>query len=171
MQNYSQNKGLKNPAVAVAGYEVAKQTATVIPFIIKTAIIGGIAYLAYTSFVKRFKKIGENKNFPPANISIGEAQTRANSIYAAMYGFGSDIKTVQQNLAGLNYNGWVRLYNAFGNRAGINPLGDKNDLVYWLNDQFDEEQLQELRFVLPGLFMPYNTIITNVLTNFLTGTK
>lgn len=160
-------QGLNNPVAAVAGYEVAKQTASLIPFFVKTTVFLGVGYLLYTSFVKRFKKIGENNNLPPANISLGEAQVRANSIFAAMEGFGADLKSVQTNFAGLNYNGWVRLYNAFGHRKGINPLSEKTDLIEWLNDQFDEEELQQLRFVLPGLFSPYTQIIPNVITQFL----
>lgn len=152
MTKVSSNKGLKNPAAALVAVEAAKQTATVIPFLIKATVIGGLGYLAYNTFVKRFRAIDENRNLPPANISVGEAQTRANSIYSAMFGFGANFNTVAENLSGLNYNGWTRLYNAFGKRKGINPISTSKDLVSWINNQFNNEQLAQLRFLLPNVF-------------------
>ncbi len=158
---YTKKSALRNPALVAGAVvasnkinnsEIVKQTASVIPFLIKFAVVGGVGYFVYTSFVKRFRKIEGNSNLQPANISEGEAQTRANSIYAALYGFGNDFNTVSQNLSGLNYNGWVRLYNAFGNRAGANPFSSKTDLVWWLNDQFSQDELMQLRFILPNVF-------------------
>jgi len=73
-------------------------------------------------------------------------------MYEAMYGFGANAELVGEQLAGLNYNGWVKVYNSFGNKKGANILGDDMNLVEWLNDQFSEDQLQELRFVLSGVF-------------------
>ena len=154
---YLTNKGNKKSSETSvnsndAKSEIIKQSASVIPFVIKLGIFLGVGYIAYKTFVKSFNKIGEINNLPPANISDGEAQTRANSIYAAMYGFGANYRGVSENLAGLNYNGWVRLYNAFGHRAGANPLSEKKDLVWWINDQFSENELQQLRFILPNVF-------------------
>jgi len=154
---HTKKPALRNPAliagaVAVSKSEVVKQTASIIPFLIKFGVLAGVGYLVYTTFVKRFKAIGQNNNLSPANISAGEAQTRANSIYAALYGAGADFDTVAQNLSGLNYNGWVLLYNAFGSRKGANPISDKQDLVSWLNDQFSSDELTQLRFILPNVF-------------------
>jgi hypothetical protein len=160
-------QGMNNPAAAFAGMEVAKQTASLIPFLVKLGIFAGIGYFAYTTFIRRFKKIGENPKFPAANITLGEAQTRAESMYAAMQGIGADFKTVQYNLSGINYNAWVRIYNAFGLRNGVNPLEDKTDLVEWLLSQFNESELAQLRFVTPGLFNPAYALPINFLGNFL----
>lgn len=161
-------RGLNNPAaVAVASSpagqkaisssieartEVAKQAASVIPFVLKTLVVVGIGYYAFGAWRKRFKSIGFNTSLPPANITEGQAQTRANALYSAMYGIGANFNTVQTNLAGLNYNGWVRVYNAFGKRKTANPFTSPMDLVEWIHSEFSGTRLEQLRFVLPGVF-------------------
>jgi len=165
-------KGLGNPAVMAALSSEAGQKAIdsanaradaaakaasniaedVIPFVVKSLFIGGAIWYAVRLYTKRFVKMGTNPNYPAANVSDGQAAARAAAMYEAMYGFGANAELVGEQLAGLNYNGWVKVYNAFGNKKGANILGDEMTLVEWLNDQFDEDQLQELRFVLPGVF-------------------
>lgn len=156
MTKNKQNKGLGNPVVtavaAGAGQEVVKSTASVIPFLIKTTVFIGLGYWAYRSFVTRFVPLKEVNSWPASSITNGQATTRAEMIYQAMEGFGANFQIVASNLSSLNYNGWVRLYNAFGNRRGANPLGKKMDLVEWLGDQFDEEELAQLRFLVPNVF-------------------
>ncbi|MFN3941491.1 MAG: hypothetical protein ACK4K1_02500 [Flavobacterium sp.] len=157
-------KGLNNPAALVLASspdgqkavsttaEVVKNTTSVIPFLIKTAVFVGLGYLAYSILTNRFKPILENKSYPPANVTMGQAQTRAEAIYTAMKGFGANFNGVATNLQGLNYNGWVRVYNAFGKRKGANPLAESIDLVAWLNDQFNKNELNLLRTLVGSVF-------------------
>ncbi len=169
MKKTNPNKGtLKNPAVIAAasspaGQSVlrqnsevataaAKEGLSIVSLIVKTALVFGAGWFILNKFKKSFEKVGHNPNLPPANISDGQASAKANAMYQAMVGFGADKEIVATQLAGLNYNGWVKVYNAFGNRKGSNPLGDAMNLVEWLNDQFDAEDLADLRFVLNGVF-------------------
>lgn len=158
-------KGLNNPAAAMVlasspegqksvstAAEVVKNTTSVIPFLIKTGVYLGLGYLAYTIFINKFRAINENKNYPPANVTLGQAQTRAEAIYTAMRGIGADFESVATNLQGLNYNGWVRVYNAFGKRKGANPLSNPLDLVGWINDQFSNQEINLLRTLVGSVF-------------------
>ncbi|MXN90156.1 hypothetical protein GR160_02870 [Flavobacterium sp. Sd200] len=172
MISTTKKKGLNNPAVAAAlnseegkkaigsttenasvAVKAAAGIATdVIPFMIKTALVLGIGWYAFGLFKNRFIKLGINPNYPAANVSDGQAAARASALYEAMYGLGADFEAVKNAISGLNYNGWVKVYNSFGNRKGINILGDEMNLVEWLQDQFNEEDLQELRFLVNGVF-------------------
>lgn len=120
-------------------------------FILKTVVFLSVGYYLYNKFTNRFQSLNENSKLPKANISDGEAESRANSIFGSMSTFGNSVTNVADNLAGVNYNGWVKIYNAFGKRPGYVTSGDLN-LVEWLNDQFDETQMNALRFLVPGLF-------------------
>jgi hypothetical protein len=144
---------LSNPAVAaIVNSDAAKNasegqkavvqaTASVIPFVLKTVFVLGIGYIVYTQWADRFVPSKEVPYYPQSNITSSQAKTKAEAIYGAMKGFGNGFQVVAANIAGLNYNGWVRLYNAFGNRQGIVPFSGETNLVEWFADQFDEEEL------------------------------
>lgn len=165
----SNKKGLRNPAVLAAASSpagrkaIAKTTERadkafdvglqLIPFFVKTGIGVLAVYYLYTMYKGRFIKLGQNPNLAPANVSDGQAAAKANALHSAMIGIGADLEMVASQLAGLNYNGWVKVYNAFGNRKGINPLGEAMNLVEWLHDQFpDEDEMAQLQNVLSGVF-------------------
>lgn len=163
---------LRNPAAVMAVSEVAKSeagqtviknasenqkaviqaTAQVIPFIIKTLFVLGVGYFVYSKYSNRFEKLSENNNYPNANITNSQASTKAETIYGAMKGVGNGFQIVATNISGLNYNGWIKLYNAFGNRQGVIPFSSKMNLVEWFADQFSEEELAQLRFLVPNVF-------------------
>lgn len=124
----------------------------VVPFVIKTVFILGILGFAYYKFTNRFKPLKENSDYPNANVSEGNAKTKAEAIFNAMIGFGANVDAVASNIAGLNYNGFVRVFNAFGERQGSVPFSDKMNMVEWLYDQFDEYELTKLRFLVPNIF-------------------
>ena len=172
MKRTTKNKGLSNPAVLAAASSPAGQKAItdftgmakasaetsskiaveVVPFLIKIAVAGVIIYYVVNKFTKRFVKLGYNTNLAAANISDGQASAKANAIYEAMYGPGANMELVASQIRGLNYNGWIKVYNAFGQKAGANPFGDDLNLSEWLVDQFSTEDIAQLRFVLPGVF-------------------
>jgi hypothetical protein len=143
---------LGNPVVATyAGAKVVEQTASVIPFLIKTAVIGGLIYWGYSTYTNRFKKVSELSSEPQANISYAQAQIRADSIYASINLFSNDFDNVAKQLTGLNYNGLVRVYNAFGHHTGTLLKGELT-LVEWLKDQFNDYQMAQLSFLTGGKF-------------------
>lgn len=131
---------------------VVQATASVIPFLVKTFVLLGIGYFAYSRYTNRFVALKENSNYNPSNITNGQASSKADTIYTAMLGFGNGFEGVSANLAGLNYNAWIKLYNAFGHRASSIPFSGKMNLVEWFADQFDDEELAQLRFILPNVF-------------------
>lgn len=136
-----------NPAVSTA---LIKAT-DVLPWLIKFAVVGTTGYLIYRSYSNRFQKLKEVSNYPAANISFAQAQSRADAISGSISLFSNDINNVANQLTGLNYNGFIRVYNAFGKKKGTYLGGDLN-LVEWLQNQFNKEQLQELSFLLNGAF-------------------
>lgn len=144
-------RGLGNPAVAAV---VAQQTASVIPFIIKLAIVGGLGYWAYGKITGRFQPLKTNPNYPASNVSDAQAITRANAIKSSLATFdftGHEFETTQANLAGLNYNGFIKVYNAFGKQSGHFFSGNLN-LIEWIHDQFNETEINKLSLLLGGAF-------------------
>jgi alpha-acetolactate decarboxylase len=168
MKNLPKKQKLSNPAaIAAISSEqgqnaiktasenqkaVVQATASVIPFVLKTVFVLGVGYFVYSSWADRFVPSKEVPYYPQSNITSSQAKTKAEAIYGAMKGFGNGFQVVAANIAGLNYNGWVRLYNAFGNRQGIVPFSGETNLVEWFADQFDEEELAQLRFLVPNAF-------------------
>jgi hypothetical protein len=148
-------QGLKNPAlIAYASSEQGQKTiakSTDLAFLLlKIGLIGGLVFFAYYKIFMGFKKIQEDTRYKPSNISTSEAKARAEAIYTAMVGFGANYATVEKNLTGLNHNGFIRLYNEFGQRRSSTL--SKMDLVEWLQDQFKEGDISKLRFLIPGFF-------------------
>lgn len=162
------NIGLGNPAMLIAAktpagqevitravgntFEKAERSVNMIGTGLKVVAIGAALYIGYRIWKGRFVSEGINPALEPANITDAQANARANAIYEAMYGFGANKNIVAQQLAGLNYNGWIKVYNAFGNRKGANPFGAEMNLVEWLNDQFNPSQMNDLRLILTGVF-------------------
>lgn len=143
---------LGNPAVAIASQKALEKTSEAIPFMIKTLFVLGIVGFAVYKFSKRFKPLSENTSYPNANVTLGVAKTKADAIFSAMTGLGSNVDLVANNIAGLNYNGFVRVFNAFGDRQGVIPFSSKMNMVEWFYDQFNESELTKLRFLVPNVF-------------------
>lgn len=142
--------GLGNPVAA----GVAATAVSQIPWgwLFRTGVIVGLVAYGINSFKKRFTRLNEVSGYNDANISYAQANMKADIIHKAMLGFGNGFKTVRENIAGLNYNGWVRLYNAFGNRADSIPGNDDMNLIEWFQDQFSNNELNELRVLVPNVF-------------------
>lgn len=122
---------------------VLKETASVIPFIIKTAIVCGIGYYIYYRYTKRFVKMKENPKYKAANVTPEQAKGRADAIAGSKGWFTNSFDTVADQLAGLNYNGFVRVYNAFGHQTGTFLGGDLN-LIEWIRNQFNDYEIAQL---------------------------
>lgn len=139
---------LGNPLVTTA---VITETASVIPFIIKTGIVCGIGYYIYYKWSNSFDKKKYNSNYDPANISDAQAEARAASIAESIKLFSNDFDNVERNLQGLNYNGFIKVYNAFGKQTGT-LLGGELDLIEWIRNQFSDYQILRLSALQNGAF-------------------
>ncbi|UUC45582.1 hypothetical protein [Flavobacterium cerinum] len=128
----------------------------VLPWLIKTGVIVGLSalggYLIYRAFTTRFEKWDTKSGYPNANITDAEASTRANALFQAMLGAGNDINAVADQLIGLNYNAFVKVYNAFGKRQGVMPFSKNMTLTEWIVDEFDGTELSYLRGIMGGFF-------------------
>jgi hypothetical protein len=137
---------LGNPLVAA---EVVSQTASAIPFLIKLGAVTALVVVAYKMYTNRFVKEKENSSEPPANISLAEAKTRADSIAGSIGWVSNDFDNVSRQLTGLNYNGFIRVYNEFGHHRGTLFAGELT-LIEWIQNQFTPYQRQQLSFLLNG---------------------
>lgn len=142
---------LGNPVAVVAGVKVVEKSAEAIPFLIKFFTVIGVSWYAYRLYNDRFVKRKENSSFPPSNVSYAQAKSRADAIYGAIGVISNDFDVVSRQISGLNYNGFVRVYNAFGHKKGTLLGGDLN-LEEWVYNQFSSYQVQQLSFLLGGAF-------------------
>lgn len=139
---------LGNPFVAAT---VVQQSATALPFLIKLGAILTVAVVGYKMYTNRFKALKENNSYAPANVSYAQAKGRADSIYGSIGLMSNDFDNVSKQLSGLNYNGFIRVYNEFGQHRGTLLGGDLN-LIEWIENQFTSYQKQQLSFLLGGAF-------------------
>lgn len=161
-------QGLHNPAVmaiasspqgqkAIANTLVnanatVNATASIVKGVLKTGFFLGVGYFVYKKIFNGFSSLSEDKREKPSNISTGMAKNKAEAIFSSMYGLGNGFKSVKQNLMGVNHNGFIRIYNEFGQRKGINPLSKQMTMIEWFTDQFNPSELMELRFLIPHFF-------------------
>lgn len=115
-----------------------------------TAVLGVAGYAFYALYWKnRFKKMKYNPKAAKSNVSPASAIAKANALYAAMRGAGTNEKEIYKALTGVNYNGFVAIYNAFGKREGaLNfSLGNRGDedLLSFLQGDLGEKELATLR--------------------------
>ena len=141
-------KGLGNPVItkALTSPEGQKLGLTVL----KVVLIATALTVAYYKIYKGFSQIKEDARYVPSNISTTQAKARAEAIYTALLGVGANYTTVENNLTGLNHNGFIKVYNEFGERRSSTLT--KLNLVEWLQDQFNEADIAKLRFLINGFF-------------------
>lgn len=130
---------------------IVKETASVIPFVLKGFFVLGVGYFLYNRYTNRFVKLKENNNYPIANITYDQAKTKADAIVSSLGWFSNSFDTVSGNMQGLNYNGFIRLYNAFGHQRGTLLSGELN-LIEWIKNQFTEDEVNQLSFLTNGVF-------------------
>ncbi len=148
---YQKKSKLGNPLAIVAGAKVIEKSSEAIPFLIKLGAVLGVGYYAYSKYTNRFVKRKENSSFPASNISMAQAQSRADAIYGSIGLVSNNFDNAARQISGLNYNGFIRLFNAFGHRKGTLFGGDLN-LEQWAYNQFTAYQVQQLSFLLGGAF-------------------
>lgn len=144
----SSSVGMGNPVVAG---EVIRQTASVIPFVIKTAIILAISGFIYYKYTNRFVEMKFNKDWEDSNVTDSQAESRAAAIAQSIGIVSNDYDTVERSLSGLNYNGFIKVFNAFGQQTGT-LLGGKLNLIEWIRNQFSDYQILKLSALQNGVF-------------------
>ena len=169
----AQNKGMGTPATAVAvgslatskaGQDAISKTGKIIKWGLIVGAVGLVGLAGLKIYKSRFVKMAQSRNHPIANITASEARLKADNLYNAMVGFGANYDMVKNQLLGVNYNGFVLIYNAFGKRQSSlqnwNPLNAFSlinkgmTLTEWLTDQFkSSNRLADLRALLPGQFI------------------
>lgn len=148
--------GLSNPALlalstpqgqqALANVGKVQSKAIDLGFsILKIGLVCLGGYLVYRKITNAFQKRSQNNGYRPANISVAMAKVRAENLYKAMFGVANDFNAIIQNLSGLNFNGYNRVYNEFGERRGADLK--KQNLTEWLYDQCNATQLAQLKFM------------------------
>lgn len=168
MKKKPQNTGLKNPSVvaaaatpegkqaitaaATAQLKVAEKGVDLIFWAVKWIAIGGAIFYIINTFAKKFTKLQYDRSLDPANITPGEAASRASRLLKAMKGFGANVDEVGAALAGLNHNAWILVYNTFGLQQSSVPGTDPMNLSEWILDQFSGDDLDTLRMILPDEF-------------------
>lgn len=145
------NQKKSNLGNPLAVEKAIEKTTEVIPFLIKTIVVLGIGYYAYSKYTNRFVKRAEISTYPKANVSMAQAQAKADAIYSSIGWFSNDFDNVAKQISGLNYNGFIRVYNAFGHKTGT-LLGGDLTLEEWIYNQFDTDQIAKLSFLLNGAF-------------------
>ena len=155
--------GLKTPAAVVAALSTkegkkaidtalhAQSKAIDLGFtILKIGLFSLAVYITYKKVFNSFVKAKEDKSQPASNITIAGAKQRAENLYRAMNGVGANFDKTIANLRGLNYNGFIRVFNEFGERRGYDLK--KQNLTEWIFDQFNEAQIKQLRFAANNSF-------------------
>ena len=159
------NNGLNNPAAVAAvasspqGQDAIKtamhaQTKAVdLGFqLLKYGLIIGGVYYGYKKFTNRFKKMSYFPQFPISNISDGQAKGKADAIKGADGILSNDFDIVKEQFIGVNTNGLVKIYNAFGHEKATAFLGDDMDMFGWLAEKFSTNQMTQLDFLTGGEF-------------------
>lgn len=115
-------------------------------------VVGGLIVFAWKKVSNQFEPKPEESAYPMANITLSQAQDRANALFQAMVGPGNNLVQVAQNLQGLNYNAYIRVYNAFGKKQGSIPFSKEMNLTEWIIDEFSDTDLSYLRGIIGGIF-------------------
>ncbi|MFK8284657.1 hypothetical protein [Capnocytophaga canis] len=139
MKKQRQKNQLSNPAVATAAASYVAQNPKVVGKAVNIGMIivgitvvaiGGGAYY-YLYWKHRFRKMKKNSAYAPSSVTPSEAKVKADIIYKALYG-KDDFDAVYEAMKGVNHNGYIEIYNAFGKRTPADSLfsiGNKNDLT------------------------------------------
>lgn len=148
LANSPEGKGLLTTSIGNTVNQ-AKRTVKVMPYVLGFLAVTVVGYMGYKAYKNRFISKGNNNNYPPANITEGQAESKADALYEAMYGAGLNFPAVLNALAGLNYNGYVLVFNKFGKQKDF--WGTELNLTEWLTNQLSESQRKQLDVVIKGI--------------------
>ncbi|WP_026777751.1 hypothetical protein [Polaribacter sp. Hel_I_88] len=119
-----------------------------------------ILLTAVITILKFFKKPINKLSEIGSTISTDEANFIAQSLYNAMYNFGTDEAKIFDLLSNLTKPNFNKIYNSFGTKyyneetgSYGNPLLDDNlDLWGWLNSELTGDEIKELMLLNPVIF-------------------
>lgn len=135
---------------------VIEQSTSVIPFVLKTLFVIGVGYWGIRMYKNRFKERPEISDYEDANITVPEAESRADAIFGAIGIFLGDFDTIVNAFShpqGLNYNAYIRIYNAFGKRKST-YLQKEMNLTEWFSDKLSDYQKQQIATLTSGVIVP-----------------
>ena len=108
--------------------------------------------------------LDENKKFPPSDITDAQAAILAGRLHEAMKTIGKaneeEVAQIKSVLQDLTYNDFIKVSQAFGDKGYI-PLthisqdswpATKYNLVFWLNNELPDAELQALHQIIPNVF-------------------
>ncbi|MFV9549664.1 hypothetical protein [Algibacter sp. PT7-4] len=131
-------------------------------------VVGSAADVASTTLDQLVKELKDpnlnssdspigNAGTIPVTITDLEAQNRANVLLEAMDGFGTDFERVKMALSNITVADYGMIAIKFGTPRydgageGMWPASKRN-LSYWIAAELDNNELQQIRMVLPGIF-------------------
>ena len=123
-----------------------------------TVIVGG--YAVYKQFFAGDEPdIDFDENEQEPVIDSVTAKTKAEQLFNAMRNPGTDEQMIYDVLAGLSYNDFVLISNAFGKRYYDKTLGTDGGWIFnkklslhdWLLQELDNSELEELESYMPNV--------------------
>lgn len=130
---------------------------------LKLTIVGASAITLWVLYRKYFNssayKVNKDNSRPASKISDFEAQQKADALYSAMKGLGTNQNSIYSALNGMNYNDFAKISAAFGEKyfdkflkvEGGWLLNEKYGLYEWLVFSLSDSQLRELQRIMPNV--------------------
>ncbi len=168
------NKGLNNPLIVGSAIKnIAESTTSFVAKNKKKIIVGGaliiVGYTIYNKFFGKKPSLKFNPSEPIPKLTPQQAKDKATRLMNAMENPGTDEEEIYSTLAGLNFNDFVMVSNAFGMKYYDKVLGveggflfnDKHDLTDWLRFELSNSELEQLQNVMPNVITFDNDIALN----------
>lgn len=122
-------------------------------------LVGSVADTASSIFdgVTNNIENPEDATNTPLTISNATAKAKASILYESMASAGTDFPRIKGTLTGVTKADFVLISNEFGTPryggfgASTWPAPQRN-LVYWLATELDNNELNQIRQMIPGLF-------------------
>lgn len=153
-------KGMSNPiAIASAGKKTAQYVNDNKYNIIlgATVLFGG--YMLVRWLTKPRPSITYDPSKPQPTITVAQARFKANKLMSAMENPGTDENAIFETLAGMTYNDFAMISDAFGMKYYDKVIGaeggwllnDEYDLTSWLRFELSNAELEQLHSVMPNV--------------------
>lgn len=90
-------------------------------------------------------------------LNSAQAQNRANALFDAMRSAGTNFQRIKETLTGITVADYVLIAEKFGTPR-YSGWGEgtiffpKRNLSYWISAELDDNEISEIRQLLPGLF-------------------
>lgn len=96
-----------------------------------------------------------------ATLTDTQAQNKADSLYVAMHGYGTDEQKIYSELKDISRPNFNKVFKFFGKKIYSPELGldgtiliDKNqNLLTWLNEELNKSEIDYLKQIAPNVFL------------------